>query len=202
MPRHPDTRSRARDEFARLLAERGYLGVSLDEIAQTVDVRKASLYHHFPGGKPALLTAVAHHYIEQTSAVLACALETGTTLRERLLALAGTYASGTYDPALGDQIYTATRHLDEAARSEVSHAYVDGLIAPVTALMDRAVRTGELRAADPGFLATAFMELAAMLQPMPEEVAMPPGERPAQGPAARLAEDVVDLFLRGAAPER
>ncbi|NBM18323.1 TetR/AcrR family transcriptional regulator [Streptomyces sp. GC420] len=202
MPRQTDTRARARDEFARLLAERGYLGVSLDEIAKTVDVKKASLYHHFPGGKPALFTEVAHHYIEETAAVLQQALETGDGLRERLLALAGTYARGTYNSALGDQIYHATRHVDEARRSELSHAYVRQLIQPVTDLMGRAVETGQLRESDPGFLAMAFMELAAMLQPMPEDVAMPAQERPAPAPAGALTEEVVDLFLRGAAPER
>ncbi|MEV7786178.1 hypothetical protein AB0O72_12345 [Streptomyces sp. NPDC088106] len=58
-----------------------------------------------------------------------------------------------------------------------------------------------LRQADPGFLATAFMELAATVQPVPEDVAAPPADRSAPPPADRLARDVVDLFLRGAAPD-
>lgn len=202
MPRQPDTRARARDEFARLLADRGYLGVSLDEIAKTVDVKKASLYHHFPGGKPALFMEVAHHYIAETAAVLQKALQTGGGLRDRLLALAATYAQGTYNSALGDQIYYATRHLDDAQRADVSHAYCRDLITPVTGLMADAVETGQLREADPGFLATAFMELAGMLQPMPDDLAMPPQERPTTPPADRRVHDVVDLFLRGAAPDR
>ncbi|WP_326641140.1 TetR/AcrR family transcriptional regulator [Streptosporangium sp. NBC_01755] len=203
MPRQADTRVRARDEFARLLAERGYLGVSLDEIAKTVDVKKASLYHHFPGGKPALFMEVAHHYIEETSAALQRALGGDGDLRDRLLALADTYARGTYNSALGDQIYYATRHLDDAQRADVSHAYVRSLITPVTDLMAQAVETGELRKADPSFLAMAFMELAGMLQPMPADVAMPPQERPVPPPADQLVHEVVDLFLRGAAvPDR
>ncbi|MCX5414862.1 hypothetical protein [Streptomyces sp. NBC_00059] len=68
-----------------------------------------------------------------------------------------------------------------------------GLIQPVTDLMARAVTTGELREADPGFLATAFMELAATVRP-PQD-----GGTPAA--ADRLAQDVVDLFLRGAGPD-
>ncbi|WP_433360573.1 TetR/AcrR family transcriptional regulator [Streptosporangium sp. CA-115845] len=199
MPRQADTRVRARDEFARLLAEHGYLGVSLDEIARTVDVKKASLYHHFPGGKPALFMEVAHHYIEETSAALQQALEGDGDLRDRLLALADTYARGTYDSVLGDQIYYATRHLEDAQRADISRAYVRGLITPVTDLMAQAVQTGELRKADPGFLAMAFMELAGMLQPMPADVAMPSQERPAPPPADQRACEVVDLFLRGAA---
>ncbi|MDT0268682.1 TetR/AcrR family transcriptional regulator [Streptomyces sp. DSM 44915] len=201
MPRQTDTRTRARDEFARRLTEHGYLGVSLDDIAKAVDVRKASLYHHFPGGKPALFMAVAAHHTEEAAAVLAHALATPGTLRDRLLALAASYAQGTYNSALSHQIYYGTRYLDDAQRAEISHAYVHGLIQPVTDLMAQAVETGELRQADPEFLATAFMELAATVQPVPEDIALPKPSRATPAPADRLARDVVDLFLRGAAPD-
>ncbi|NYV73836.1 TetR/AcrR family transcriptional regulator [Streptomyces sp. UH6] len=193
MPRQTDTRARARDEFARRLTDYGYLGVSLDDIARAVDVKKASLYHHFPGGKPALFMEVADHYTKEASALLQSALATPGTLRDKLLALAASYAEGTYNSALSNQIYYAIRHLEDDQRAEVSQAYVRGLIQPVTDLMAQAVATGELREADPGFLATAFLELAATVHP-PEDDSTP-------GSADRLAQDVVDLFLRGAAPD-
>ncbi|WP_228183866.1 TetR/AcrR family transcriptional regulator [Streptomyces anulatus] len=193
MPRQSDTRTRARDEFAHRLADYGYLGVSLDDIAKAVDVKKASLYHHFPGGKPALFMEVADHYTREASALLQSALATPGTLRDKLLALAASYATGTYNSALSNQIYYATRHLEDEQRAEVSHAYVRGLIQPVTDLMTQAVATGGLRQADPGFLATAFMELAATIHPAQEDCTPPAADR--------LAQDVVDLFLRGAGPE-
>lgn len=193
MPRQSDTRARARDEFARRLTDYGYLGVSLDDIAKTVDVKKASLYHHFPGGKPALFMEVADHYTQEAAALLQSALATPGTLRDKLLALAASYARGTYNSALSNQIYYATRHLDDDQRAQISHAYVRGLIQPVTDLMSQAVATGELREADPGFLATAFMELAATVRPSEDD------HTPAT--ADRLAGDVVDLFLRGAGPD-
>lgn len=190
MPRQTDTRARARDEFALRLAEYGYLGVSLDDIAKAVDVKKASLYHHFPGGKPALFMEVADHYTKEASSLLQEALATPGTLYDRLFALAASYAHGTYNSALSNQIYYAIRHLEADQRATVSQAYVRGLIQPVTDLMAHAVATGELREADPGFLANAFMELAAIVHPPQDGLA----------PAAvdRLARDVVDLFLRGA----
>lgn len=193
MPRQTDTRARARDEFARRLTDYGYLGVSLDDIAKAVDVKKASLYHHFPGGKPALFMEVADHYTKEASALLQSALATSGTLRDKLLALAASYATGTYNSALSNQIYYATRHLEDDQRAEVSHAYVRGLIQPVTDLMTQAVATGDLREADPGFLATAFMELAATVHPTQDNCT--------PSSADRLAQDVVDLFLRGAGPE-
>ncbi|MFF5897094.1 TetR/AcrR family transcriptional regulator [Streptomyces argenteolus] len=193
MPRQSDTRIRARDEFARRLTDYGYLGVSLDDIAKAVDVKKASLYHHFPGGKPALFMEVADHYTKEASALLQSALATPGTLRDKLLALAASYATGTYNSALSNQIYYAFRHLEDDQRAKVSHDYTRGLIQPVTDLMAQAVTTGELRQADPGFLATAFMELAATVHP-PQDDCTPAS-------ADRLAQDVVDLFLRGAGPD-
>ncbi|MEV8453090.1 hypothetical protein AB0467_12415 [Streptomyces sp. NPDC052095] len=103
------------------------------------------------------------------------------------------YAQGTYNSALSNRIHYAIRHLDDDQRAEVSGTYVSGFIQPVTDLMARAVTTGELRGADPGFLATAFMELAATVHPPQDDC--PPAS------ADRLAQDVVDLFLRGAGPE-
>ncbi|MFF0116770.1 TetR/AcrR family transcriptional regulator [Streptomyces prasinus] len=193
MPRQTDTRARARDEFAHRLTDYGYLGVSLDDIAKAVDVKKASLYHHFPGGKPALFMEVADHYTKEASALLQSALATPGTLRDKLLALAASYSQGTYNSALSNQIYYATRHLDDDQRAEVSHAYVRGLIQPVTDLMAQAVATGELREADPGFLSTAFLELAGTVD-FPQDDRTPAA-------ADRLAQDVVDLFLRGAGPD-
>lgn len=202
MPRQHDTRSRARDEFGRRLAEFGYLGVSLDEIAKAVDVKKASLYHHFPGGKPALFREVAFAHIEEASAILRESLAVPDTIRGQLVALVASYARGVYNSTLSDQIYRATRYLDETQRAEISHAYVRGLIEPVADLMATAIAAGELRQADPGFLATAVMELAATAVPVPTDLAMPPSLRCAPQPVDQLVQDIVDLFLRGAAADR
>ncbi|WP_030547833.1 TetR/AcrR family transcriptional regulator [Streptomyces albus] len=202
MPRKPDTRLRAREEFAVLLLERGYLGVSLEEIAKTVGVKKASLYHHFPGGKAEIFTEVAHRYIDEAGEVLRTAMTAGETLRERLESVVATYALGTYNSTLGLRVYDATRHLDDATRTEISRRYVERLIAPMTALMADAVAAGELRKADPGFLATAFLELAGVAEPMPGDVAMPPEQRPEEAPVGETVRQVVALFLRGAAPDR
>ncbi len=56
--------------------------------------------------------------------------------------------------------------------------------------------------ADPWFPAPAFMELAAVAQPPPPEVTLPPQERPEPTLCRQPAQDVVDLFLYGAAPDR
>jgi AcrR family transcriptional regulator len=41
-----------------VFAERGYAGVSTEEIVQRAGVTRGALYHHFPGGKESLFQAV------------------------------------------------------------------------------------------------------------------------------------------------
>lgn len=194
-----DTRRRVLDEFAGQLLERGYLGVSLDQIATSINIRKPSLYHHFPGGKEEMYAEVARRYIDENSDLLRAALATPGSLVDRLEAIARIYATPGHQSTMGQRLFDATRYLSEGSRSRVSHSYVDALIAPVVALMTEAVARGELRAADPGFLASAFLEMAAVVEPMPEDVAMPPAERDAAETGMGLPRAVAELFLNGAA---
>jgi AcrR family transcriptional regulator len=201
VPRQSDTRQRLLDGFSEQLLERGYAGVSLDQIASASGIRKASLYHHFPGGKEAICTEVSLRYIEQSEALLDRALATDGGLAAKLRAIVEVFATADAKLSLmGQRVYDATRHLSEENRVRVSRRYCEALLEPVTALMAGAVSRGELRQADPGFLSAAFLELAAVAEPMPEDVAMPAELRggPAPDPA-RISNDVVALFLNGAA---
>lgn len=188
------------DRFTRQLVENGYLGISLGTVAADCGIRKASLYHHFPGGKAELFREVALGYIEHHAARLSAALAVTGGLTDRLTALAGLYTEpGAHASDLDQAVYQSTRHLPEDLRSEISHAYVDKLIAPVTDLMSRGVADGELAPADPGFLSWTFLTMASSLTPIPEDLAMPPGERPQGAPDSSAAvRGVVTLFLDGA----
>jgi hypothetical protein len=48
-------------------------------------------------------------------------------------------------------------------------------------------------------LASAFLEMAAVVEPMPQDVAMPPAERVTAAADANLPRVVAELFLHGAA---
>jgi len=69
-PRRLEASARRReiiDVATRLIAERGYRGVSLDQIAQACEVTKQGLLHHFPS-KAELLVAVLEHRDEVDAA--------------------------------------------------------------------------------------------------------------------------------------
>lgn len=69
---------------ADVLAERGYHGMSLDEIAERLDLTKATLYHYFPS-KEALVTACLEGMATRSNHRLAeVAADTDGSASERL----------------------------------------------------------------------------------------------------------------------
>jgi AcrR family transcriptional regulator len=193
-----DTRSRAIDAFSAQLAAQGYLGVSLDAVAKQVGIRKASLYHHFPGGKEALYREAALAYIEREAARVRSAVAAADDLAGRLTEVALLNADpGPAGPDLDQQVYDATRHVSDETRTVVSTAYMGRAIGPVVSLMSAAVEAGEL-VGDPDFLAWSFLHLAKGVAPLPDDVAMPPAGRGSSPEVRTQAEAVVRLFLDGA----
>lgn len=195
----PDsTRTRILDGFAEQLLEFGYRGVSLRTITEEVGIKRPSLYHHFRGGKEQIYAEVAVRMIDEDAARVAAALEHGD-LRSRLVALALLHAQDARKIALDQRIYDATRYVSDDTRTRVSTRYVEGLLAPVRAMMARATAAGKLRDLDPDLLMQIFFGMSTAVQGIPEDVAMPPqhrGQRTAT--VSEIAERVVDVFLRGA----
>ena len=54
-----ETRTKLLDTAERLFQRRGYGAVSMADVAASVGIRKASLYHHVPGGKEELFIEVS-----------------------------------------------------------------------------------------------------------------------------------------------
>lgn len=91
------------------------------------------------------------------------------------------------------------RYVGNETRTLVSTHYVESLLIPVQEIMADAIKSGELRNMDPGFLTSAFLEMANVVQGIPEDVAMPPDHRQDQASSReQLATQVVELFLSGA----
>ncbi|HWN73046.1 MAG TPA: helix-turn-helix domain-containing protein [Solirubrobacterales bacterium] len=58
-PRRRDGRERLLNGARRLLAEKGYAGMELRDVAERGDAPRGSIYHHFPGGKRQLAVEAA-----------------------------------------------------------------------------------------------------------------------------------------------
>jgi AcrR family transcriptional regulator len=83
-----DTRALAINAADALLHQYGYQGFSMDDIANSIGVRKASLYHHFPEGKEQLVLAVADRMMTDDENGIQAACESTGDARGRLLAVA------------------------------------------------------------------------------------------------------------------
>ena len=58
------------DTAEQLFASRGYGAVTLKDIAEKLDIKQASLYYHFPGGKEDLFVEVMLRHLERRKQVL------------------------------------------------------------------------------------------------------------------------------------
>jgi AcrR family transcriptional regulator len=58
-PKRRDGRARLLDGARRLLAEKGYAGMELRDVAERGEAPRGSIYHHFPGGKAQLAIEAA-----------------------------------------------------------------------------------------------------------------------------------------------
>lgn len=85
-----DTASRIFRAAEDLLAERGYEGTSMNDVARRARVNKALVFYHF-GTKAELFARVVDHYYEAQTAVLIGAFAKGGTVRERIHHLVDAY---------------------------------------------------------------------------------------------------------------
>ena len=184
----PDTRTTIKEVFSRHLARLGYEGLSLEALAQEVGIRKASLYHHFPGGKETLYAAVVHDYIDEQAALFTAALDGDLDLEDRLTRIvAGLADPGGSATSFGQRIFDALESVKPDTRIELSEEYVGRLLKPVEELFAGEIERGRLAGADAGLMSTAFLHLA-------RAVDMTAGD------VEESARALARLFLLGAVP--
>jgi TetR/AcrR family transcriptional repressor of nem operon len=153
------TREQILDVAQALMVERGYNGFSFADISDRIEIRKASIHHHFPT-KAALGAQVVARYRGGVQDGL-CTLTTASP-RARLQAFVDYWAQRIHDRTLSfcvcAMLGSEAETLPDEIRAEVRQHFVD-LIRWLAAVMEEGARLGELRlAATPALEGETFMD--------------------------------------------
>lgn len=133
------------DAAGQLLAETGFDGTSIAEVAAAAGVNKALVFYYF-NSKAELFEAVLDRYYAAHIEALAGAFQKGTTLKERLHGLVDAYldfmlANSTY-PKLVQQLLSGGKH-----PTAIIEKNMNALLALVTtALSEVTTEVGHLHA--------------------------------------------------------
>ena len=180
----------------KLFSERGYDSVTLRDIAQALNIRQASLYHHFPNGKEQLFVEVterslARHRAEQERIL---AEHAGNDLRTQLVEL--TRWLLTQPPVdLPRMIRSDMPAISEVNAQMLSRAALDSLVAPIERAFAAARERGEVE-----FSRMPHRErlLAASFLAIVDNARV--AERFARTTAMDMVESMIDVLLNGLRP--
>jgi len=153
------TRERALEVAEQLLQLEGYRAVSMEAVAQGVGIRKASLYHHFPGGKDELMMAVAERFVAREEAGFGAAIGSSPSATVQLEALTRwIFSQGRQTESL---LREAIRYMPEAHQAKIGEHFFRRLFLPVRGVLERGVAQGEFRVHDTEMSTFAFLGLLA-----------------------------------------
>lgn len=181
------------------LAEVGYLGVSLEEVAREVGVSKPALYYHFPGGKEELFVELTHRALRHTRENLERVMSGPGGGAESLHA-AARWLMEEHERGLPmGELRDVAKFVAENHRAGLAEGFYGSLFGPIRRVIAAAVESGEFRDNDPDFLALSFLGLAlGMMGVRSAPDAAPGGGKPRPAGSAEAADRMVDLFLDGA----
>jgi AcrR family transcriptional regulator len=185
------TRSRVLEAADALLHQHGYMGVSMEAIAEQIGIRKASLYHHFPEGKDQIVLEIAQRLIAFDARGFQEAVQDQQTVRARLEAMARFIFRDTRQTNL--ILRDATRFMPEAHQARIGQLFFSQMFSKVQFVFEAGVQSAELRPHDTHFAAFSFMSLLSEMN-APEH----------QATWHDLPARVTDLLLNGLAvsPQR
>lgn len=184
-----NTRALAIEIAEGLLREGGYAAMSLDRIAQQLDIRSPSLYHHFPHGKEGLLLAVALRRQEIDGRVLSRLITKAADPVAGLRSVARYFASEAgHHPYRA--IIASLHVLGPETQAAMQSGFASRVEAPLLDLVRRARAEGRFSDCDEQLVVRAF--LLQMIS-LGEMVTSRHGRK-------MLPDRLVDLFIGGLLP--
>lgn len=167
----------------RLFQQRGYRGVTVDELCQRCQLSKPTLYYYFKD-KENLFVQVLQFQLANFRTVA----EQPGTLRERLQTLAlaiFTSFQKEYSPLLRDR-----EHIKKPEnRKKIRDAFRSGLFGPLIVIMKSGLDSGELKDENPETLTLLFLGMINFFIGKAEELKLDP---------AALAAKLTSYFFEGA----
>jgi AcrR family transcriptional regulator len=170
-------------EAWRLFQSKGYRGVSMDEVCRRCKITKPTLYYYFQN-KETLYIQTMLHQLHGYRALI----EQAAPLAERLTRLAQAMLDN-FSVDLAAMLRDMEHIGDKSYRRLINEAHQAELVAPLVALMQASIHSGELRDGDSLFYAWGFFGLVnTFIQ----------SKHGLNQDNAAVARVIVDLFLCGA----
>jgi AcrR family transcriptional regulator len=151
---------RVLDRAEHLFNDRGYTGVSMRDIADSLAMRQASLYYHVPEGKEQLYVEVATRSLRRHQAGInqAVAATKDRQLDQRLWALVGWFI-GHAPLRLLSMLETDMASISSEHAQFLTKLAYESLFVPIANIFAEAQERGEIRSLDPPQLAGYFLSL-------------------------------------------
>lgn len=152
-----DARARVLKAAEMLLEQRGYAGLSMEDVAVSAGMTKATVYHHFKGGKDGLIVAVGLEMIERHKNGIQEAIASASAPKERLESIARWVfeQGGQTELILRD----AARFLPASHCLELYTHFMEGFYAPIENVLREGVAAGQFRAHDTSWMTCTFLTL-------------------------------------------
>lgn len=175
----------------QLFHERGYAGVSMRDIADSLTMRQASLYYHVPQGKEQLYVEVTTRNLQRHQAgigkALAASKDGGVDMR---LATVADWFRNNAPLRLLSMLETDLTALSEKNARYLTEQIYLALFVPIAGLFAEAQKRGEIRALDPGQLAGFFLSLM-------DSISYSYASGKADAVVEASVRDALDIFLNG-----
>ena len=142
-----------------LFREHSFSSVSLADVARAVDIRKPSIYYHFPNGKEELFVAVQRGMFLRIGDELKRAMAEAEADLASQLSAASRWFLSRPPLFLLSMVHNDMPDLSEAHRKELSRISYEAIMLPLVEAARSAAERGELRDIEPHRIAGSFLAL-------------------------------------------
>lgn len=175
----------------KLFRSKGLASVSLADIAAGAEMKKASLYYHFPDGKQELFVAVHERALTTVGKrVDALFMRDGQSFGDRLRAVAKYLAGGRARIHLFSMMHNDMPDLDPRWADRLKRLTYDAVMLPFIRAITHAYQHGEVRRVEPHSFTGCFLATV-------ESISITDASGVAGVPLQEMIDNALDILLFG-----